>query len=51
MKTIQGIGVAVLATLLNISYSLIAVVVHLEFIGRDLSKLLIGLLFCFYGLA
>ena len=51
MKTIQGIGVAVLATLLNLPYSLIAAVVPLEFIRRDISQLLIGLLFSIYGLA
>lgn len=45
------LGVAVLATLLNIPYSLIAPIVPLELIRRDVSQLVIGFFFAVYGLA
>ena len=51
MKIIEIIGVALFTMILNIPYSLIAPIVPLEFIRRDISQLSIGFFFALYGLA
>ena len=51
MKFLEILGVAVLATLQTLPYSLIAPIVPLEFIHRGISQITIGILFCAYGFA